>query len=627
MDNYFFRERTEKLCDMLVPHLFQGFFELFKRAKTLHSQINRDPRHLLMTFQLCLKRIPDLPMYRLVEDYKILQDNLLNNGMPSDWLDKIVAEIYMSYAKSHLINNGASEHIKIRKVDLEIPDNVQFIHQCYIECARCFWQEPYLFSEKCSSIEVQRNQVLAQQKIRDCIYKTIRNRVPLDSLLNIYNGNGEFSDSEYHTKYDKTLHEPSIIRNKTQMESLLEEELAHSHDDVVQEEIEQISLKPEGQFDAYPHSSNPSLTNKISKELEDKMDKKEETKKAVSDDDRALIDDIIELEHTIRSYNSESQVGGSTNTANAKKTISTRSTPSEQSSSIVSTTRPSNNKNITESVPTVTTNSKTDRLCLDNLNKLQAELVRDTLRTRTGTMSTSSKLHQHPQKHTSEIQSTSPSTTSKHTSKHTSTLSKHTTNKTDIKTLIKDANRKLQATRSNSEQSGGTETHYGTDTHSRTTIEIPIRNSPHIPRESKSTGYADVSNITKLSTKTHEQSEQSEQYKPDHESSSNESTTSSEVENSTMRGDTNTYDRDSDFNTVLTSAYDDRRSLIRRNILKPEYFFTQSYSKSHLDPSDITTLYSGYQTAMTEPIGYMTKSPTANTEKQFEQRTNLETDL
>ena len=199
MDSYFFKERTEKLCDILVPHIFTGFHDLYRNAKRLNYEMGRTRDKVLMTFQLCLKRVPDVPHYQLEKDYGVLADRLKKNGFPQDWLQKIITDIFMTYAKSHLVSLGASEKLKIRRIDLNIPENVDFIHKCYVECARCFWQEPYLFSDNYSSMEVQKNQVLAQQKIKDSIYKTIRALVPLDQLVSIY-----------HVGYSESIPESGI---------------------------------------------------------------------------------------------------------------------------------------------------------------------------------------------------------------------------------------------------------------------------------------------------------------------------------------------------------------------------------------------------------------------------------
>lgn len=186
-DKYFFKERSEKLCDILVPHLFRGLSDLYKSSKKLNLEMGRPVDKILITFQLCLKRVPNLPRYQLEKDYNLLKEDLENKGFPHDWMQKTIIDIFKTYAKSHLINLGADEDIHIHKYDLNLPHNCDFLHKCYIESARCFWQEPFLFSDNYSTIERQRNSVLAQNKIRDCIYRTIRSTVPLETLVSKYN--------------------------------------------------------------------------------------------------------------------------------------------------------------------------------------------------------------------------------------------------------------------------------------------------------------------------------------------------------------------------------------------------------------------------------------------------------
>ena len=44
-----------------------------------------------------------------------------------------------------------------REVTLDIPNGEEYLHKLYIECARIFWKNPYLFKDSIYDIDYQRN--------------------------------------------------------------------------------------------------------------------------------------------------------------------------------------------------------------------------------------------------------------------------------------------------------------------------------------------------------------------------------------------------------------------------------------------------------------------------------------
>jgi hypothetical protein len=179
--DFILKEKTEQLCDVLVPHIYTGFTDLYKNAKKLNDDMGRPSSKVLMTFQLCLKRVPHLSTHQLEKDYRILEDKLAKQDHTSGWLRGLLVDIFTVYAKCHL-----AKEVKITEQDLNIPDNVNFIHKCYIESARLFWLEPNLFADYYKPLDVQKNQVFARGKIKEAIYKTIRNLIPFEKLTNIH---------------------------------------------------------------------------------------------------------------------------------------------------------------------------------------------------------------------------------------------------------------------------------------------------------------------------------------------------------------------------------------------------------------------------------------------------------
>jgi hypothetical protein len=84
-------------------------------------------------------------------------------------------------------------------------DFKEFIHNCYIESARIFYNNPYLFYHKQSIYDINRNQKDAKDNIKNAIIEAIRKMLPLKMIINEYLGNSFKDDS--NVNIDVTLSE------------------------------------------------------------------------------------------------------------------------------------------------------------------------------------------------------------------------------------------------------------------------------------------------------------------------------------------------------------------------------------------------------------------------------------
>jgi hypothetical protein len=179
-DNVFFKERVEKLSAVLVPHIYHGLSQLYKTAKELR------PDHPLKMFQLCMKRIRDLPRSRLNEDYRVLLNSVNKRGIPRphEWLQKILNDIFVSYVRTNIIlpDHGRVSHLSLNDIPVPMPKAEEFVHHVYIEACRRFWMNPALFSDRYDRLTQQENIMKSKSWISDSIYQTIREYVPLEEI-------------------------------------------------------------------------------------------------------------------------------------------------------------------------------------------------------------------------------------------------------------------------------------------------------------------------------------------------------------------------------------------------------------------------------------------------------------
>jgi hypothetical protein len=200
MESYY-RDRLEKLSDQIQPHIYDSLTKLYHSAKKLN------PEKSLKMFQLCLQRIPDLPITKLENDYRIFIKYLLkkDDQYTAKWVKELLDDVFMSYAKFNIYDHFAKKP-EIRKIDLNVPHVMDFIHRTYIESARAFWQEPFLFSDKFGSIEIQKNQIIIQNYIKEAIAKTVRNLVTLDQLITMYRTQLD-KNKKHQPQYDEIIND------------------------------------------------------------------------------------------------------------------------------------------------------------------------------------------------------------------------------------------------------------------------------------------------------------------------------------------------------------------------------------------------------------------------------------
>ena len=167
------QEYTRQLTSLLVPVMYEGLHSIFIEAKK--NSKNESP---MKVFQILLSRIPQWNQTIISNEYQRI---ILKTQC--DWINDLITAVYMSNAK---ILSSLKTKKKIKTLNLQVPEGDFFIHNAYIECARQFWKNPYLFYDDIPTIEYQRNMREAEIMIEQCINETIRKLLPVRSILQQY---------------------------------------------------------------------------------------------------------------------------------------------------------------------------------------------------------------------------------------------------------------------------------------------------------------------------------------------------------------------------------------------------------------------------------------------------------
>ena len=169
------KEYTTLLCQVLTPVILEGLQHLYNESKK-----NSTKNNILKTFQLLLKSIPSWDTDIVKKEIERI--NFKTKEYP--WIIQLIQSIF----KLNILINGLEPSEAMKKdIDMSL-----FIHTIYIECARHFWVDPFLFYHEYSSLEQKKNYCEIIRIIGCCIENAIRRLLPLGAIFDKFLGEKMF---------------------------------------------------------------------------------------------------------------------------------------------------------------------------------------------------------------------------------------------------------------------------------------------------------------------------------------------------------------------------------------------------------------------------------------------------
>lgn len=164
------KEYTTQLCSLLTPFIYEGFKIIWSSCK--------DNEKARKKFQEKLCMVPNWNKNIIEDEFK-----RITKDIDPKLIEKLIKAVFLSNIKvlsSIRINNKS-------KINIPIPNSSDFIHKCYIDCARKFWTNPKLMDDRetdfLSFDEIQENVDKSYNLIRDCIPGTINNTINFDEII------------------------------------------------------------------------------------------------------------------------------------------------------------------------------------------------------------------------------------------------------------------------------------------------------------------------------------------------------------------------------------------------------------------------------------------------------------
>ena len=267
-------EYTKTLVSMLSSSILEGIQSIYDDSKTFCDK-NRNNKFLI-TFQHNLSEIPKWNQTIISDEYARIV-----NKSNCDWLEDLITAVFISNAKvlTSIKNNESN-----KTLNLKIPKGEHFIHKSYIECARVFWKNPYLFYHKNTDIEQQKNLREAEKIIYNTLEDTVRKLLPVKAILQEYLGNNFEDDDIDNENIENILSNNQKNNIKKMVQKDIESVLKECSNDNIVEEIKNDTnsnneeLKPEEPKPEEPKYEEPKPEEPKNEEPKPEEPKVEEPK-------------------------------------------------------------------------------------------------------------------------------------------------------------------------------------------------------------------------------------------------------------------------------------------------------------------------------------------------------------
>ena len=170
-------EWSARLITILTPLIAEGYVSIFNEAYKLCME-NKERDKYLMTFQNFITRVPKWNHSIIEQERKRICEK-----SKCEYLEDLISCVHIIQLKvltSMRVGN------KQKKISINIPKVDDFIHKIYINVARKLYKNVYLFEVSSSNLETQKNNRAFEILIQECILLTIRESIPIESIIKSY---------------------------------------------------------------------------------------------------------------------------------------------------------------------------------------------------------------------------------------------------------------------------------------------------------------------------------------------------------------------------------------------------------------------------------------------------------
>ena len=286
---------TNQLISLLTPQIYEGMKHIYETGR--QNMKGKNVRH---SFQLELQ---DVSLWNQIVIDK--ETERIVENTQCKYLDKLVTVIFINSTKilaSAYIGNHATNTLEI-----SVPKLAHFVHFVYIETAKEFYKNPYLFDENIPSREKQDNLRNSIECIKTGIEQAILKLLPIEDILNRDISNdlpqvaggeelkqleGDVLDPldsvEDHPESDHVVEDESESVVEDESEPVVEDESDHVVEDesepVAEDEFEPVEQVDDAESTHVLGRESPLNVEDISDEEEVQVEEQNFVKRTLSSD-------------------------------------------------------------------------------------------------------------------------------------------------------------------------------------------------------------------------------------------------------------------------------------------------------------------------------------------------------
>ena len=170
-------EWASRLVNILTPLVQEGVRSIFDEAVKLCVG-NKEQDKYLMTFQNLLSRVPKWNT-NIIKD----ETSRIKERSTCGYLEDLITCVHIIHLKCMTVMRVGN---KQKKVDIKIPQLADFVHKIYVNTARKVYSNVYIFERGIQPLHTQRNNREFEIIVKECIYNTIRDNIPVEELIKMY---------------------------------------------------------------------------------------------------------------------------------------------------------------------------------------------------------------------------------------------------------------------------------------------------------------------------------------------------------------------------------------------------------------------------------------------------------
>jgi hypothetical protein len=162
------KEYMFQLATMMCPSVIDSFQDMYTEAKKLSKG-----RKVLLQFQKLLKEVVNWNNHMVHQHAETICNSCA-------YFNDLLAAVFVSYVK---IYSSVRLNTENKKISIKLPTNDVFIHGCYVNVAKEFYKDPYIFYDEMTDYEREDKM---NARIIQCIESTIKENIPIQDILKAY---------------------------------------------------------------------------------------------------------------------------------------------------------------------------------------------------------------------------------------------------------------------------------------------------------------------------------------------------------------------------------------------------------------------------------------------------------